>query len=185
MILKYSWTVLTYLFSGCGVFLIQWLFRLYNRRGKKVFFSCYKGFYSGYYINPLNSSSVVVCSIEIKMNKWGVPIVVVERQHFNYEGRFNTRGHTNNVLLKGNGHSEEVHIVFYKPLNNDFRYLFGTCSGISADRNPVAGKIIWCKEVTKVTPSITKIEDIDDVHIKEFLSGQPNQIIVGERLLDQ
>lgn len=135
------------------------------------------GIYEAMHLSTAQNGKVISSVVEITSDNTDRLVVAVESFKYRYTGDVIADGRSVTLRLSGDGHEEQMTMIFGQPLSGEFDVLLGVYGAVTETFVPVCGKILAHKVASR--PACRRIErDQCDRRILNFLMEPANPITV-------
>lgn len=137
------------------------------------------GVYEAFHLSTAQNGKVVTSVVEIAVDNTDRLVVSVESFQYKYVGEVIADGRIVTLRLEGDGHSEQMTMIFSEPVSPGFNILLGIYGAMTEAFLPACGKILAHKVASR--PSCRRIERAEcDKKILNFLMKPKNPIVVAK-----
>lgn len=150
-------------------------FEIMGERAKPPHPLC--GMYEAFHLSTAQNGKVISSVVEITSDNTDRLVVAVESFKYRYTGDVIADGKCVTLRLAGDGHEEQMTMIFGEPLSREFDVLLGVYGAVTETFVPACGKILAHKVASR--PTCQRIErDQCNRRILNFLTQPDNPIIV-------
>lgn len=150
-------------------------FEIMGERAKPAHPLC--GMYEAFHLSTAQNGKVISSVIEISSDNTERLVASVESFRYRYAGEIIADGRNVTLKLAGDGHDEQMTMIFGEPMSREFDVLLGVYGAVTETFAPACGKIIAHKVSSR--PTCRRIERKDcDQRVLTFLMTLDNPIVV-------